>query len=99
MEQDEDTDADSGRRSRGHLGVRADGAGAGAAGDDATGSVKLKTTMARRLVRQANPLHNRKDAPAIRVLQQIHIEDGFRMSMKFLLAIALLVLPAIAEAA
>jgi endonuclease YncB( thermonuclease family) len=31
-------------------------------------------------------------------LQQIHIEHGFRMSMKFLLAIALVVLPSIAEA-
>src|SRR3954454_9660449 len=33
MEQDEDADADLGRRARGDLGVRVDGAGAGTEGD------------------------------------------------------------------
>ena len=41
MEQDEDPDAHPGRRPRGHLGLRADGPGAGAAGDDGAASSEL----------------------------------------------------------
>src|ERR1700732_900196 len=47
MEQDENPDADSGRRPRSHLRLRADGPCAGAPGDDAGGGVAASTNPQR----------------------------------------------------
>ena len=48
MEQDEDPDPHPGRRPRGHLGLRADGPCAGAAGDDGGESQKMTSSPRKR---------------------------------------------------
>src|ERR1700722_19545974 len=94
MEQDEDPDPHFGGRSRGDVGVRADGPGAGAAGDDANeGSVKLKA------VGPSGPSSVARSAPHSGAIVLSLRMRPFHMFMKFLLALPLLLLPAMAAAA